>query len=91
MQTSRVPLCAVLLALCWIVTFLINVELVDAAKSNTRSRDVQTRKNSSVHSKRDELQETPSEDIQLDKAEVEKEKPKSRKSPEEVLAGKQHF
>ncbi|KAI7793565.1 putative adipocyte enhancer-binding protein 1, partial [Triplophysa rosa] len=87
-QTSRVPPCAVLLALCCIVTFMINTELVDAAKSNTSSRDVQTRKNSSIHSKRDELQDTPSEDIQTDEADVEKEKPKSKKSPEEVLAAK---
>lgn len=70
---------------------MINLELVDAAKPDTRSRDVQARRNGNIDSKREELQDTPSEDIQTDEADVEKEKPKSKKSPEEVLAGKQHF
>lgn len=79
MQVWRAPLCA--LILCWIV---ISTNNVDAAKSNGKSGDIQ-RKNSRTQSRREEL---PSEDVQMDEADVEKENPKSKKSPEEVLAGK---
>lgn len=92
MRAPRVPLCATLFALCWILTFVINEELVNAAKSNQRTRSVQMRQNSGINSKREDLQDGFSEDTQMDEpgAEVmtEKEKPKGKKTPEEVLAGK---
>lgn len=84
----RTLMCAAVLGLCWIVIVVINVELVDAAtKSNQRSRSIQTRKTSDVPSERQELHDGLSEDTQMDEAGLD-EKPKGKKSPEEVLAAK---
>ncbi|XP_016422867.1 inactive carboxypeptidase-like protein X2 isoform X3 [Sinocyclocheilus rhinocerous] len=89
MQAPRVPLCATLFALCWILTLVINDELVNAAKPNQRTRSIQ---NSEINSKREDLQDGFSEDTQMDEpgAEelVEKQKPKGKKTPEELLAAK---
>uniref|UniRef100_A0A671Q7E6 Inactive carboxypeptidase-like protein X2 n=1 Tax=Sinocyclocheilus anshuiensis TaxID=1608454 RepID=A0A671Q7E6_9TELE len=89
MQAPRVPLCATLFALCWILTLVINNELVNAAKPNQRTRSIQ---NSEINSKREDLQDGFSEDTQMDEpgAEemVEKQKPKGKKTPEELLAAK---
>ncbi len=94
MQAPRVRLCATLFALCWILTLVINEELVNAAKSNQRTRSIQMRQNSEINSKREDLQDGFSEDTQMDEpgAEemVEKQKPKGKKTPEELLAGKLH-
>ncbi|XP_058644507.1 adipocyte enhancer-binding protein 1 isoform X3 [Onychostoma macrolepis] len=92
MQAPRVPLCATLFALCWILTLVINEELVNAAKSNQRTRSIQMRQNSEINSKREDLQDGFSEETQMDEpgAEemVEKQKPKGKKTPEELLAAK---
>ncbi|KAK7121040.1 hypothetical protein R3I94_020874 [Phoxinus phoxinus] len=92
MQPPRVSLYATLFALCWILTFVINEELVNAAKSKQRTRSVQIRQNSGIISKREDLHDGFSEDTQMDEpgAEemAEKEKPKGKKTSEELLAAK---
>ncbi|KAG1971328.1 adipocyte enhancer-binding protein 1 isoform X1 [Pimephales promelas] len=92
MKAPRVSLYATLFALCWILTFVINEELVNAAKSKQRTRSVQMRQNSGVISKREDLHDGLSEDTQMDEpgAEemAEKEKPKGKKTSEELLAAK---
>ncbi|XP_077099851.1 adipocyte enhancer-binding protein 1 isoform X2 [Siphateles boraxobius] len=92
MQAPRVSLYATLFALCWILTFVINEELVNAAKSKQRTRSVQMRQNSGIISKREDLHEGFSEDTQMDEPGpeemAEKEKPKGKKTSEELLAAK---
>lgn len=92
MQAPRVSLYATLFALCWILTFVINEELVNAAKSKQRTRSVQMRQNSGVISKGEDLHDGFSEDPQDEPGAeevAEKEKPKGKKkTPEELLAGK---
>lgn len=92
MQAPRVPLCATLFALCWILSLVINEELVNAAKSNQRTRSIQMSQNSEINSKREDVEDGFSEDTQMDEPGeeemVEKQKPKGKKTPEELLAGK---
>uniref|UniRef100_A0A8C1WHN6 AE binding protein 1 n=1 Tax=Cyprinus carpio TaxID=7962 RepID=A0A8C1WHN6_CYPCA len=92
MQAPRVPLCATLFALCWILSLVINEELVNAAKSTQRTRSIQMSQNSEINSKREDVEDGFSEDTQMDEPGeeemVEKQKPKGKKTPEELLAAK---
>lgn len=92
MQAPRISLYATLFALCWILTFVINEELVNAAKSKQKTKSIQMRQNSGVISKGEDLQDGFSEDTQMDEPGAEemagKEKPKGKKTSEEILAGK---
>ncbi|XP_051541917.1 adipocyte enhancer-binding protein 1 [Myxocyprinus asiaticus] len=92
MQTSRVPLLPILFALCWILSFVINADSVASERYNQNTRSTQIKENSDVSSRREEIQDGFSEDTQMDEPNAEKmsdkDKPKRKKTPEEVLAAK---
>ncbi|TRY88144.1 hypothetical protein DNTS_029451 [Danionella cerebrum] len=82
----RVPLCATLFALCWILTIVLNERIVNA------NRDLQWEHNGGVHSKGEDQVQEFLEDTQMDEPGeeemAEKEKQKGKKTPEELLEAK---
>lgn len=90
MQRSKVTLCLTLFALCWILSCFDEVDAEAVIRPGKTTKGLR-RQSAPGDQQRKELQ---SEDTQLDEPSVDMEgrngKPSGKKSPEAVLAGKQH-
>lgn len=88
MQRSKVTICLTFFALCWTLTCFDNVDADGIIRPGKTTKGLR-RQAATAEQQRKELQ---SEDTQLDKpsADVEgkNDKPGTKKTPEEVLAGK---
>ncbi|KAL7846592.1 hypothetical protein SRHO_G00215720 [Serrasalmus rhombeus] len=92
MWRVKVPVWLTLFALCWILACFGNIEADGIVKSGQATKGLRARQTAAVDQKKKELQGPQSEDTQKDEpgtdVETKKDKPGSKKSPEEVLAAK---
>uniref|UniRef100_A0AAR2JNB0 F5/8 type C domain-containing protein n=1 Tax=Pygocentrus nattereri TaxID=42514 RepID=A0AAR2JNB0_PYGNA len=92
MWRVKVPVWLTLFALCWILACFGNIEADGMVKSGQATKGLRARQTAAVDQKKKELQGPQSEDTQKDEpgtdVETKKDKPGSKKSPEEVLAAK---
>ncbi|KAI4901032.1 hypothetical protein NFI96_034306, partial [Prochilodus magdalenae] len=92
MWSFKVPLRFTLFALCCILACLGNIEAEGMVKSGQATKELRARQTAAVGQKKREVQGPQPEDTQMvgpdADLEAKKDKPRSKKSPEEVLAEK---